>query len=122
MALNYLEFDVTEDGEGHGSFDALASVPLARWPALQAEVVTVLRWAHEAFGTPGALDDGAQWDCELQGALEVATPLAVRYDAAAGQLSAQPAGAEAARRTLSLTLSGSAAFCEALRQAFDIAP
>lgn len=126
MPLDYLDFDFSDDGQGQGSFDALAAVTPAQWPALRAEVQRVLAWAHESFGAPQGLGggdadgDGAEWDFDLQGVREVPTPLALRYDSGLGllQMSEGPAGEP--RLILSLTLTGSPGFCEALRAAFDL--
>ncbi len=121
MTLNYLDFDYSEDGQGNGSFDAIAAVSPAQWPALQAEVQRVLAWAHAEFpGARGAPEDGGQWDCELQGLREVPTPLEIRFDEACGQLRMADGQPGQPRLTLSLTLTGSADFCEALRQAFAL--
>ena len=37
MSLRYLDFDHSEDGEGTGTWDALASVTPAHWEALRTE-------------------------------------------------------------------------------------
>jgi hypothetical protein len=118
-ALHYLEFDYTEDEHGHGSFDAMAAAAPAQLPALQAEVATVLDWAQAQFGAPGPLDEGGEWDCELQGVREVATTLHVQWRAGAG-LQLQPGTSGAPRVTLSVTLTGTPAFCEALRDTFAL--
>ena len=56
MTLDYLDFDYSDDGDGQGSFDALASVAPAQVAAVHAEIETVLAWAHAQFpGGPGAL-------------------------------------------------------------------
>ncbi|WP_298932871.1 hypothetical protein [uncultured Ramlibacter sp.] len=121
MPLQYLDFDYSEDADGHGSFDAMASAAPAQLAALQAEVLQVLQWAQGEFPSgPAPLDEGGDWDCELQGVQEVATALEVRYDAQAGQLHTQAGAAAAPRTTLSLTLSGTPQFCAALRQAFGL--
>jgi hypothetical protein len=119
-ALDWLDFDYSEDAEGHGSFDAMASAPEAQQHGLQAEVVRVLAWAHEAFGPPQALDEGGEWDLELQGVRELATPLDVRWTPGAATLELRAGAAGAPRVTLSLTLSGTPAFCDAFRQAFAV--
>lgn len=119
MSLDYLDFDHSGDAEGHGSFDAMAAVAPTQWPALQAEVVRLLGWAEREFGPAAALDEGGEWDYELQAVRETSVPLRVQY--AAGSLSLRDAGAGVPRITLSLTLSGTPAFCEALRLAFDLA-
>lgn len=119
MTLQYLEFDFSEDPQGHGSsFDAMASGTSAQRAAMEEEIVRVLEWAHRAFGPPGAIDDGAQWDCELQGVQELPTTLAVRYDAQARRLQLEPAGTGAVRVTLSVTVSGTAQFCQAFHDRF----
>jgi hypothetical protein len=119
--LDYLDFESSEDALGHGSFDAMASATPAQLAGLQAEIVRVLQWAHASFGAPGPLDEGAEWDCELQGVREVPTTLDVRFDPRAGALDLRPGATGAARVTLSLTLTGTPAFCDALRAAFGIA-
>lgn len=119
--LDYLDFDYSEDADGHGSFDAMASAAPAQLPALQAEVLRVLQWAERAFPQArGPLDEGGEWDYELQAVEEVATTLLARVDAAAGRLELQRQASGAPRVTLSLTLGGTPAFCAALRGAFGL--
>lgn len=118
MTLDWLEFDYSEDAQGHGSFDAMASAAPAQWPALEAEVVRVLAWAEAAFGAPAPLEEGGDWDRELQCVREVATTVDVHFTGKALEL--QPRETGAPRLTLGLTLSGTPAFCEAFRQAFAI--
>jgi hypothetical protein len=118
--LDFLEFDYTEDEHGHGSFDAMAAAPEAQLARLQSEIARVLDWADAQFGAPQPLDEGGDWDCELQGMHEVATPLEVRHRRGSG-LDLQPGTPGEPRVTLSLTLTGTPAFCEAFRQAFDLA-
>lgn len=118
MVLQYLDFESSGDAEGRGSFDAMASVAPAQFGALQAEVLRVLGWAERSFGPAAALDEGGEWDYELQGTRETSTPLRVQYGA--GGLDLHDAAPATPRITLSLTLSGTPAFCEALRSAFAI--
>ena len=113
MQLHYLLFDFSDEESGSGSFDAMASVLPHRLPSVLAEMEAVLRWAHREFGAARAEGD---WDFELQATCEPDTPLHAAYDAASGRVVLSP-GCDALT-TLSLTLSGSAAFCEAFRQAF----
>ena len=121
MKLHYLEFDFSEDAQGHGSFDAMASVVPAQLPALQAEVLRVLAWAHRDFpGERGGLDDGGDWDYELQGIQETATTLDVAYDPAAASLIIVPGATGVPRTTLSLTLTGTPQFCAAFRAEFEL--
>ena len=104
MTLHYLDFDYSEDEGGNGCFDALADTPAERHTAVLAEVALVLDWARAAFaGQHGALDDGGTWDHDLQ-VLPDPTSAAV----AAG------------RCCVSLSLSGTPAFCAALRERFGL--
>ena len=121
MALDYLAFDFSADADGGGSFEAMASVAAEHWPALQSEVLRVLDWARRTFGPPTALEDGGEWDCALHAVREIVTPLAVDYVPGAPELHLRPGRDDPPRITLTLTLSGSEAFCEALREAFDTA-
>lgn len=121
MELSYLDFDFSGDDQGHGSFDAMASATPAQWPALAAEVRRVLDWAHEAFGGPAAVDDGGEWDYALHGVREVATPLQLHYRGPGGELAIEAGAADAPRTTVTLTLTGTPAFCNALREAFALA-
>ena len=116
-SLDYLLFDFSDEEGGAGSFDAMASVLPDRLPALICEIETVLRWAHREFGAPCA--DEGDWDFELQATCAPDAPLNAVYDAACGRLSLSPDCD--ARTTLSLTLSGSHAFCQAFRHAFPAA-
>ena len=120
MALDYLDFEFSVDTDGFGTFDAMASAGPAQLDRLQGEIAAVLDWAHGAFGDPGPVDEGGEWDCELQGVREVATTLQVRHRTGAG-LEVQPGGTAEPRVTLSLTLTGTPAFCDAFRQAFGLA-
>ena len=121
MELQYLDFDASEDADGHGSFDAMAAVTTAQWPALQAEVLAVLAWAEDTFpGARAPLEEGGSWDCELQAVEEVATTLQVEPDAGGRQLLLRRGATGAPRTTLSFTLTGSAEFCSAFREAFGL--
>ncbi len=121
MRLDYLDFEFSDDDEGHGSFDALASVAPAQWPAALAEARRVLAWAHDAFpGTRGPAEDGGEWDYALEGLREVPTPLALDFDEASGRLLEREGAAGQPRLTLSLTLTGSPTFCEAMRDSFGL--
>lgn len=121
MQLDYLDFDYSEAEEGSGSWDALASVTSARLPALLAEVQDLLRWADHLFaGRRGPLEDGGDWDYALQAQADDGTPLALHYDGARLQCEAAPTAAPGQRTTLSLTLSASAAFSDALRARYGL--
>lgn len=118
-ALRYLDFDYSEDADGQGSFDAMAAASPAHLQAVQAEIARVLDWAHARFGAPAALDEGGEWDCELQGVREVPTALEVRHRPGAG-IELRPLASGEARVTLSVTLTGTPAFCAALQEAFGL--
>lgn len=121
MHLDYLVFDYTPDDEGNGSFDAMATVSPPRWPALQAEVQRVLAWAHSEFaGLRGPLEEGGQWDFELQGVRETPVSLDLRFEQGPERLLVADGAPGQPRITVSLTLSGTQAFCSALRDAFAI--
>ncbi len=67
MTLQYLLFDASDDGEGTGTWEAMASVRGTQVAAVLAEVQTVLDWAEaNPPGPRGALDDGGIWDAEPQ--------------------------------------------------------
>lgn len=121
MNLNYLDFDYSEDADGVGTFDAMASVQPAQIPALHAEISAVLAWAHQHWPDAcGPSEDGGIWHYDLQGVQEISTPLVLTFDDSAGQLRAAPGNPAPPRTTITLTISGNADFCGALRDAFAI--
>lgn len=121
MSLQYLDFDYSEDEHGHGSFEAMASVPAYRVAAVRAEVARVLDWAFAAFPDMRApLEEGGEWDYHLEGQQEWSVPEALRYDEVTGQFTSQPGAPGEARHMLTLTLGGSAQFCDAFRQHFGV--
>ncbi len=121
MTLQYLDFDDSEDGHGHGTFEAMASVPSARLPALQAEIAQVLDWAHANFpGQRAPLEEGGEWDYQLDSQQEWVVPETLDYDEATRQFRRQPGAPGEPRHVVSLALSGSAQFCEALRARFGL--
>ena len=122
-ALDYLDFEYSEDEHGHGTFDAMASVLPAHVPALHAELTQVLAWACDTFGPDsGPLDEGCDWDYDLQltdvGA--AAAQARITFDAPTRSLCVYvpPAAAPHIRHTVTLTLGGTPAFCAAFRQVF----
>ncbi len=113
MALDYLDFDYSEDEQGTGTWDAMASVYAERVPALAADIEQVLLWATREFtGRQGALDDGGDWDYELQSQDDEGRPLPANFDESTGKLLL--AASARGRTTVSLTLAGSAQFGAAL--------
>lgn len=102
MSLSYLDFDFSEDTEGVGVFDAMATVGPPHLAAVNAEVEQVLAWANAAFtGRRGPVEDGGEWDYDLQAWQE-------------------PATAGAPLQTVTLSISGTAAFCAAFRDEFGL--
>lgn len=113
--LIYLMFDAHESTEGVSTFEAMASVGEARWPALQAEVAQVLAWCHawgQAHGAPApmALDDGGEWDHELVVLRELSEAMDVAFDARHSALALTPGGDAQVRFNATLVLSGREAF------------
>lgn len=67
MTLHYLIFDAADDGEGTGSWEAVASVRRADLRGVMAEVDAVLAHAQrDAPGPRGPLDEGGVWDADTQ--------------------------------------------------------
>ena len=67
MTLHYLIFDASDDGEGNGTWEAMASVPPDDLPAVLAEVRAILSTAErQAPGPRGPLDEGGLWDADIQ--------------------------------------------------------
>lgn len=67
MQLQYLIFDASDDGEGTGSWEAMASVRAEALPVVMAEVRVVEAAAlGDAPGPRGALDDSGVWDLDIQ--------------------------------------------------------
>lgn len=119
VELQYLDFDFSDEETGRGSFDAMASVLSGRAPAVLAEIATVLRWATDTFGAVGPSEEDGEWAYEVGGIIEPGTPMKVTFDEASGEVCLAPVRGWA-RATFTLTLTGSAAFCEALRERFEL--
>ena len=120
-ALQYLDFDFSEDEHGLGSFDAMASVLSAQVPALHAELTRVLTWACDAFDK-GPLDEGFDWDYDLQLAEDSAAQGPIGFDESSHRLwvDVHPGVTPASRHTVTLTVSGTPVFCMAFREAFGL--
>ena len=120
MTMQYLDFDSSEDAHGHGSFEAMASVPAARLAAQQAEIALVLDWAFANFpGQRAPLEEGGEWDYLLEGQQEWSVPETLVYDEAQHRFSSRPGEPGPARHTLTLALCGSPQFCTAFRLKFE---
>jgi hypothetical protein len=66
VALQYLIFDASEDGEGQGSWEAMASVRDSDLAALREEVQAVLDAAQRRSPGPrGPSEEGGHWDADL---------------------------------------------------------
>lgn len=136
MDLQLLDFDCSEDTEGVVSWDALTQALPRYNNALLDEVSQVLAWAYgfDAQG-PGALEDGANWDFDLQATLHPDGPnpqsaqlvfdaghgLVAMQTAALAHPNAQPFTQALAHLlahpiALSLSLSGTPAFAQAFRE------
>ncbi|AYQ28571.1 MULTISPECIES: hypothetical protein [unclassified Polaromonas] len=121
MGLRYLNFDHSEDGDGVGTLEAMASVWPEQVQAVHAEVVQVLDWVHAQFpGRRGPLDEGFDWDYDLHGVQELTAPEVLHYDEQARRLSVEAGAPGKPRHTLTLSLSGTPAFCEAFIQQFGL--
>ncbi|MFT4265808.1 MAG: hypothetical protein QM586_01085 [Xenophilus sp.] len=97
-ALDYLLFEASEGDDGVGLFEAMASVEPRRAAAVEAEIAQVLAWAETAFpGRRAPVEAGGEWDADLR---------------------VEGEGGLAARRTWTLSLCGTPAFCEAFRERF----
>ena len=111
--MDYLDFDFSEDEHGTGTWDAMASVHAERVPALAAEVEQVLQWAHPEFpGRQGPIEEGYDWDYDLQSQDDDGHPLPARFDTDSCKL-LLPAS-DTGRTTVCLSLAGSAQFGAAL--------
>ena len=113
--LDYLVFDAQASTEGVSSFEAMASVNEARWPALQAELVRVLAWCHDwgcSHGAPEpmALDDGGEWDHSLRVSRDVCEDMTVAFEPHCAALRLAPGGEALVRYDVTLALSGREAF------------
>jgi hypothetical protein len=118
-ALRFLDFEASDDGEGHLTLDAMASVRPEQRAALMGEVERVLAWARAEFPEgPAPLDEGGDWDLDLQASTERSTRERLHLDAATGRLVSAPAGGEAVRHTLTLSIAATEAFGAAFRDAF----
>ena len=122
MTLHYLDFEYCEDALGGGTFDALASTLAPQIAAVRAEIAQVLDWAHAAFpGMRAPLDEGGEWDFNLQGQQEWSAHESLDYDESTGQFSIHAGPPGLLRHTVSLSLSGGPQFCDAFRARFELA-
>ena len=65
--MTFLLFDASDDGQGQGCWEAMASVQAVRLPELMADVDAALHEAERsAPGPRGPLEEGGAWDADLQ--------------------------------------------------------
>jgi hypothetical protein len=121
MTLHYLDFDFGEDSAGVGTLEAMASTWPEQVAAVHAEVLQVLDWAFTNFpGRRGPIEEGGDWDYDLQGMQEFTAPQTLRYDEATHQLSVELGPAGKPRHTVTVSFSGSSEFCAAFKQQFSL--
>jgi hypothetical protein len=126
MDLQYLEFDCSEDTEGVVCWDAMAQPSASHTCALLREVTQLLAWASRfSPHGPGPLDEGADWDFDLQiqrhsPLMERSIPAHAHWQAALQTLDIRPPPGPNEHLELSLCLSGSPAFSQAFREEFGL--
>ncbi len=103
MRLQFLDFELSEDGDGLCTWDALASPSPIHTRALLAEVQALLAHLQKQLGTAGPVDEGHDWDMDLQIHGEAGQTLPLE----AGNLPTQ-------RVTLALSLTGKEALAGSL--------
>jgi hypothetical protein len=98
--MHYLSFDRSEDADGVTTLEALAATAADQHAAVMAEVQQVLDWAWRHYPhSHGPVDDGMDWDHDLQVQVE-----------------------DGHWHAVSLTLAGSPRFVEAFLGAFGQPP
>jgi hypothetical protein len=71
LPMRFLMFDLSEAGEGVTALEAMASTCSEQHAEVMAEVQEVLDWAWRRFPmTHGPVDDGNDWDHDLQVTVE----------------------------------------------------
>ena len=67
----YLTFDLSDGGDGITTIEAMASTAVGQHAAVMAEVQHLLDWAWRHFPrSHGPVDDGMDWDHDLQVSVE----------------------------------------------------
>lgn len=95
--MHYLTFTLIEGVDGVSTLEAMAATGADRHTAVLAEVEAVLAWARCRFpATQGPVEDGHDWDHDLQVSVE-----------------------DGNWSVVTLTLAVSPAFVEAFVEAFD---
>lgn len=69
--MQYLSFDLSDGTDGVVTLEAMAATAPAHHDAVMAEVGSVLSWAWREFPqTHGPVEEGMDWDDDLQLAIE----------------------------------------------------
>lgn len=69
--MRYLNFDLSESGDGVTTLEAMATTSSEQHAAVMAEVQQVLDWAMRHFPhTQGPVDEGHDWQHDLQVTVE----------------------------------------------------
>lgn len=69
--MDFLTFELIEVDDGVSSLEAMASTVVEQHSAVMAEVQQVLDWAWRRFPrSHGPIDDGMDWDHDLQVTIE----------------------------------------------------
>lgn len=121
MALHFLEFDYSDDGENSCTWDALANVRAERLPELLTEVTRVLAWAHTEFGSQrGPLEEGYQWDYDLQCERDGWPLVALTYDLDTASVDPPLQPDPGTRVGIALSISGTRTFAERFAAQFGV--
>lgn len=115
-ALQFLDFDQSEDAHGTVGWDAMASPTPTHNAALLAEVGHLLDRLHTRHDPPGPLDEGHAWDCDLQVQFEDGTPVAWHWHERRVRWPWPEHMPPNTRLTLSLSLTGGPEFTHTLEQ------
>jgi hypothetical protein len=116
MNLQFLEFDSSEDSEGVVCWDALSQPAAHHTLAMLQEVTELLAWAHRyATSAPGPLEDGADWDFDLQ-IHDGHASIEVHWNSVRQKLDLSKTPSASTEITLSLSLSGTRSFAGAFRE------
>jgi hypothetical protein len=119
MNLQFLEFDSSEDGDDVVCWDALAQPASRHTSALLHEVAQVLTWCHRwSHRSPGALEEGADWDFDLKIHLD-SSAIQALWDNPTQTMVLSPSPNESHEISLSLSISGVPAFCAAFREQWN---
>lgn len=69
--MRFLSFELSDGSDGVTTLEAMAATPAADTVAVMAEVQQVLDWARHRFPPgPGPVDEGHEWDHDLQFGVE----------------------------------------------------